>query len=301
MPKVKILFVVADFYQGGAERYAYEIDNAIDKTKFEIGILCTNTKENSDQKWNRFYDSKHLELGTKITYIDSFSINRKDTFEIRLLRKIDKNYKKERFNFKKLISFLEGYDLIHWMGEYTVIHDIPESIKKKSIVNSMSAKFQNPDIYKAFDFDYNYNFISGFTKNEFEFEYNQFKKINHWFFPLILNLKDQRNNWAYKDSEIKKIGIFTRLDKYKPLDPFFYSFQLLLDQMPNCELHIFGNGDPEAEGVNRYLRNLNLIDKVIFRGHQEDIKTTICDEQLDLVWFQGYLNRPAGYAGFDVA
>jgi glycosyltransferase involved in cell wall biosynthesis len=111
----------------------------------------------------------------------------------------------------------------------------------------------------------------------------------------------EQKPWKYINSEVKKIGIFTRLNRYKPLDPFFYSFQLLLDKLPNCELHIFGNGDPEKEGMTRYLKNLGITDKVFFRGHQSDIVETVLNEEIDLSWFQGYNNtKPAGYAGFDI-
>lgn len=301
MTKIKLLFVVADFFQGGAERYAYEIDRAINKEKFEITILCLGIEKNANPKWNRFYDQEHLGLGTKIHYIDKFHNKKANSLETRLIKKVVRNYKVEYLKKDKILLFLEEFDLIHWMGEYTFFKWLPLSIVEKSIINSMSAKFQNPLLYKGFDFDYQYNFFSGFTDNEFEFEYSEFKKINHWFFPLVLNVDKQQRTWHFSDAKPKKIGIFTRLDKYKPLDPFFYSFQLLLEKNPDCELHIFGSGDPEAEGINRYIRNLNISDKVFFRGHQENIVKTLLEEKIALSWFQGYNNsRPAGYAGFDV-
>lgn len=71
--------------------------------------------------------------------------------------------------------------------------------------------------------------------------------------------------------------------------------------MPNCELHIYGNGDPKVEGMIGYLERLGINDKVFFRGHQEDIMETAINENLDLAWFQGYNNdRLAGYAGLDI-
>ena len=165
----------------------------------------------------------------------------------------------------------------------------------------MSAKFQNRDIYKNFDLEYNYNFVSGFHNREHFHEFDGFKKINHYYLPLLLNIPFEQKPWRFIDSSIKKIGIFTRLDKYKPLDPFFYSFQLLLEKLPTCELHIFGNGDPEKEGMTRYLKNLGITDSVFFRGHQDDIVETVLEENINLSWFQGHNNnKPAGYAGFDI-
>lgn len=300
MAKNKILFVVEDFYRAGAERFAYEINRALDKNIFEVEILCLAKKKEVSSLWGeRYYEAKHRELGSKIIYIDRFFKNNNTTNK--LIKKIQSKFSKRPYSVYKsnLFDYLTKFDVIHWMGEYTFIHSVPENITRKSLIHSMSAKFQNPDIYKHFDFEYPYNFISGFFEEDGE--YSQFKKINHWFLPLVMQIPFKNNNWNFTNNKIKKIGIFTRLSKYKPLDPFFYSFQLLLEKFPNCELHIFGNGDPVREGMIRYLETLNIKNKVFFRGHQEDIIKTALKEQIDLSWFQGFNNeRPAGYAGFDI-
>ncbi|SHN09838.1 glycosyltransferase family 1 protein [Polaribacter sp. KT 15] len=300
MIKKKILFVVAEFFKGGAERYAYEIDRVLDKTKFEVTILCLNNKNQKIDNWERFYDKKHSELGTKIIFCDNFL-----NIERPILNKIKRKLKiktKGRINHKAMISFLSKFDILHWMGEYTFYHNLPDSLLRKSIVNTMSAKFQNPSLYDKFNFDTNYTFMSGFSGEEFKYEYGDFTKIKHYFFPLVFKIENEKPKWNFlRNPDIKKIGIFTRLDKYKPLDPFFYAFQLLLSEDINVELHVFGSGDPEEEGMNIKLKNLDISEKVFFRGHQEDITKTAIEEQLNLSWFQGYNNnRPAGYAGFDI-
>lgn len=87
---------------------------------------------------------------------------------------------------------MDQFDVIHWMGEYTFIHTIPESIKVKSLIHSMSAKFQDANLYDSFDFDYPYHFISGFRLEDGE--YNQFKKIEHSFLPLVMNITEKEKN-----------------------------------------------------------------------------------------------------------
>lgn len=299
MIKNKILFIVAEFFQGGAERYAYELDRVLDKKKFEITILCLNTKNVENKNWQRFYDEKHLELGTEIIYFDDY-LNEESPLAFKFIKKLGLKTK-DVINHEKIVSFLSKFDVLHWMGEYTFYQKLPDNLIKKSIVNTMSAKFQNPDLYNKFNFDVNYNFMSGFSGNEFDYEYKDFKKINHWFIPLVLKIENEDNSWEYSNSKIKKIGIFTRLNKYKPLDPFFYAFQLLLSEYDNAELHIFGTGDPVEEGMTKVLENLDLQDKVFFRGHQKNIRKTAIKEKLNLSWFQGYNNnRPSGYAGFDI-
>lgn len=304
MAKIKILFVVADFYQAGAQRFAFEIDSALDKNKFEIEILCLEEIGKMNKDWSsRYYEPLHRKLGTEITYIDPFLVNQVFSFPERIFNKITRNkFKKIKPKYKTdLPSFFQCFDVIHWMGEYTYIHILPANIREKSMIYSMTAKFQDANIHNHFDFEYTYNFISGFKQDEMEYEYSQFKKINHFHFPLAMKIFQKVKIWKFKKTAIYKIGIFTRLNYYKPLDPFFYSFQLLLEKLPNCELHVYGNGDPEKEGMINSLKRLDIQEKVFFRGHQSDIVETMTNEHINLSWFQGYNNdRPAGYAGLDV-
>jgi glycosyltransferase involved in cell wall biosynthesis len=299
MDKIKLLFVVQGFARAGAERYMYEIDSALDKKKYDVTILCLEIKS----KFKQYYKDEHLKLGTKVVSMHSFLV----TYTI--FRRIKSKISKFLFN-KKYVSnvdtkifnnFLINYDLINWMGEYTYFHYLNDINNNKSLIFIMSGKFQNQQLYKDFDFDRHYNIVSCFNDNECSSEYSEFKSYTHSQIPLLLKIPFTEKKWVYKDSDTKKVAIFTRLSKYKPLDPFFYSFQLLLDKIPNCELHVFGNGDPEVEGMNRYLKNLGIEKKVFFRGHQENMIETIVNEHVDLSWFQGYNNdRPAGFAGLDV-
>jgi glycosyltransferase involved in cell wall biosynthesis len=302
MSKLKILLVVYDFFPAGAERFAYEIDRALDREKYEVAILCLKNEINDDELWNEpYYHKRHIEIGSTVLFFDNF---RPSNFVgLRIYRWIKKKvfgHKLKDYNYK-LIDFMDHFDVIHWIGEYSYLHQFPSRIVEKSIICVMSAKFQNPDIYSKFDLDLRYNLMSAFEANEYKLEFSEFKNYQHWFVPLLLKIPYNINKWSFENSKVKKIGIFTRLNIYKPLDPFFYAFHLLLDDLPNCELHIFGNGNPEKEGMTRYLKNLNIENKVFFRGHQNSIVETLISEHIDLSWFQGYNNnRPAGYAGFDV-
>lgn len=304
MEKIKILFVVADFYQAGAERFAYEIDKGLDRNKFQIEILCLEKISILSKDWNvRYYESLHKKIGTKINYIDRFLEKQTLSLLLRISHKITRNkFKKDKPKYNSNFAlFFDQFDVVHWMGEYTYIHSLPVKIRKKSLIYSMCAKFQDENLYSQYDFDYPYNFMSGLKQVEIEHEYSQFNKINHFYFPLALQIFQKKKHWSYKESKIYKIGIFTRLNYYKPLDPFFYSFQLLLEKLPNCELHVYGNGDPEKEGMISCLKRLGVQEKVFFRGHQDSIVETATSEHINLSWFQGYNNdRPAGYAGFDI-
>ena len=70
--KVKVLFVVSEFYQAGTQRFAFEIDRALNKDTFTVEILCI-LPLNSSQRFSDYYFSKHLELGTKIYFLDEIN------------------------------------------------------------------------------------------------------------------------------------------------------------------------------------------------------------------------------------
>ena len=303
MTKKNILFVVGGLHRAGAERFAYELDMALNKEKFQITIYCLEFENQISGNWNeRYYETKHLELGTSIVYKDKFLAKKKN-----LLNRIE-NYLSRKLKLREskntnspLFQFLDSFDVIHWMGEYTYMHNVPEKIKNKSLIHIMSARFQDDTIYKSFNFSLYYNFCSPFKEDEIKYELNQFENYKHTFIPLVLKITTIEQQWKFIDDSVKKIGIFTRLDRYKPLDPFLYAFHLLLDEMSNCELHLFGNGDPKKEGISDMVERLGIQEKVFFRGHQEDIVTTLFEEKISLAWFQGYNNdRPAGYAGIDI-
>lgn len=301
MKRTKVLFVVGDFCRGGAERFTYEVDRALNKEIFEISIFCLNRESQVMAGWSdRYYDSKHLELGSHLTYADKFRNfgENKPTLLKRAIRKI---IPKKPASNQNLYKYFDSFDVIHWMGEYTFIQSVPDIIRKKSIIQTMSAKFQNRAIYDSYNHELYYNFCSFFNEDEISYELSQFEDYHYIIVPLMLKIEQRANQWKHEESKIKKIGIFTRLSKAKPLDPFFYAFQLLLDRCPNCELHIFGNGDPTTEQMTDALERLGIKDKVFFRGHQQDIVQTALNENLNLSWFQGYNNdRPAGYAGVDI-
>ncbi|MEO5891112.1 MAG: hypothetical protein ABIQ31_12705 [Ferruginibacter sp.] len=318
--RVKVLFVVRDFWQAGAQRFAFEIDNAINKELFDIHIL-SYLDLNASTQFTDYYYQKHLDLGSHVSFLKNIvstpGYTRRLTNRMlnnrlsnRLLplsirNKINPISEGRKIDRKKLSAFIKPFDVIGWMGEYMfslLLPIIDDDIYNKSIIHIMNAKFQGIHVYDNFPKTKHYIFASGFDDEEqVRHEFSDFEHYKTVFFPLYLETGNVINNWHFKKvATIKKIGIFTRLDPMKPLDPFFYAFHLMLDKYANLELHIFGSGDTVKSGMQRFTEHLNIKDKVFFRGHSENIVETAKVEKMDLVWFQGYKNRPAGYAGFDI-
>ncbi|MFM9984873.1 MAG: glycosyltransferase [Flavobacteriales bacterium] len=300
----RFLLIVSDFYHGGAQRQTYELDRVLKERGIAVDILSVTRLNQSQHFPDHFYEL-HQQLGTSITFLHDLRGQKnavKPSLTSRLKGKLLGN--EEPFEGSRLNHFLANYDKVFFMGEYTyrsIESEVEHTHWPAENIFIMNARFQG-DKYRAFDRNRNYVFVSGFdTQEEIQYEYEGFSNFVHHTLLLSVGITAEFKKWNFSPSNKKRIGIFTRLSRAKPLDPFFYALHLLLDKIPDVELHVYGTGTPQEVEYDRYPRNLSIEGNVFFRGHQEDIKTTINNDKLDLIWFQGYGNKPAGYSAIDVA
>lgn len=298
--RIKILFYVSEFYQSGANRYAYEIDKSINKERFQVDILCFHPLQ-SNENWADHYYEKHLQLGTNIYFMEDINVVTIPSWKDRLQKKfLNRPLPKER---QKLHDFLDHYSVIFVHGEYnypSLAKYMTQEQKSRTYISLHNSIYQNRDNYIHFNKKEFYHFISCFDENQVQNELKEFDSFSHTFFPLSIQIENPYVKTEYPLTKAPKIGIFTRLSYTKPLDPFIYAFQLILDKYPMAEFHIYGTGDPEKEGVNKYIRNLGLTKHVFFRGHQENLSQTAVKDNLTLIWLHGYYGVPGGFAGFDI-
>lgn len=299
--KIKVLFVVTEFWQGGAQRHLFEIDKALSKDKFQTSVLSLRNL-NTSQIWEDYYYSKHIELGTEIFFLEKVNTIRIPTIKERIKHKIlGHKFPPER---KSLLDFLNAHDVILFIGEYTypnIERWITDEIKLKSyicIVNSIVQVQNNYDLYNK---SQEYKFISGFNDDEVEFELVGFENYKHFYFPLSIAFDENNSLWKPKKSNIKRIGIFTRLTQHKPIDVFVFALHLLKDKGIDVVLNVYGNGDPVELGFTRNIEYLSLKENVMFKGHQTDLIETALNDNLDLIWFHGYHAFPGGFASFDLS
>jgi len=298
--KIKLLFVTKTFYQAGAERFLYELDSAIDRKVFDVSVMVMESL-NKSKRWKDYYYHKHLELGDKIFFYDELKGKIKPTLKEKLAYRILQHQLPDED--RKLKLFLDSYDVISFVGENNfsdLRKYITEGVWKKSVVHILNSVHQNKNIYANYDKQKHYLFCSGFDNDELKIELDGFANYEHHYVPLSIKVDSKDRVWKFKPSGKRKIGIFTRLTSHKPLGPFFYALQLLLDKIADVELHIYGSGNPEEEGMMNYVKRLGLESKVFFRGHQEDMKQTAIKDEIDLVWFHGYYGQPGGFASFDI-
>lgn len=312
MSKKKILWVVFDFVQAGGQRYVYEICKALDKQKYQIDFLQVNDY-NADGNWkDEYYYQPTLDLGCTIynlkeifhSSIEHLSPFKKKANKIykKLFSTIlfsDKKIKKEKFYLEKL--FIK-YNYVNFsgIGVYNTICISRGLHPANALINILTAKFQGIDIYKSYDKDLFYKFVSGFEQEALKVELSEFKNFKHTYLPLSLECQPYNVGFDVDRKELV-IGVFTRLSFMKPLDPYFYALKLLLEQGVDVRLKIYGAGDPVTLGISRQLEYLYIQDKVHFCGHTESIPDTLQREKFDLIWFQSANKQLAGYAAMEIA
>ena len=298
--KHRVLFIVAEFFQSGASRYMYEINKAINKTTFDLEILCYHPLQHS-QDWKDVYYEKNLALGTVIHFWDEVNVQYRPTLMERIQRKINnKPFPHER---KPLHDYLEKFDHIILVGEYlypAISRFFREKDLEKTYVSIQNSIFQNPENYLLFDKPKRYRFISSFEDSMIQLELQEFSDYTHYFFPLSITIQEEFLKTDFEKTANPKIGIFTRLCNTKPLSPFFEAFRQLLRTIPSSELHIFGTGDPQQEGMVDEIRALGIESAVFFRGHSYTMVETAVNENLSITWMHSYYGIPGGFASFDL-
>jgi glycosyltransferase involved in cell wall biosynthesis len=309
MPKKKILWVVYDFVQAGGQRYVYEICKALDKEKYQIDFLKA-APLNHDKNWdNEFYYQPTLDLGCRIILLEDVlksgitSIKEKIKHKFYSVLKLETSTISANDANKRLQDFFNRYDALNFSGvavyETTCIDKNlhPEN----AFIHILTFGFQHPKMYEGYDKSVNYKFISPVTPGAVKKDLIDFNNYNFTYFPLCFETRPYDLIKKSRNSERFKIAIFTRLSAMKPLDPFFYSLKILLEQGVDVELNIYGSGNPSNLGMIKQLEYLYLKDYVKFMGHSDSIPGTLKENTPDLLWFQSANKEPGGYAAFEIS
>jgi glycosyltransferase involved in cell wall biosynthesis len=301
--KKKVLFVVGNYVQAGAQRYQYEVIKALNKEKYEIDIYTPyplGTLKHKGFEKEYYYPLLKNIVREIIFPANLSSLKKIFQFISRILYRIHIKY---GLNFIRLISipsFFDTYDIIN-ITDYNY-KEIKAEVKvsKELFIHVMTAKMQTfPNSpYSGFDFNSTYNFVVDWAANTAAFEFSEFKNgYNITRLPLVLDTSLITPIAYQPDNKPYKIGIFTRVDYKKPLDPFFMALHLLIHRGINVHLHLFGAGDPSV--FNRLIKMFSLENVFFFEGHQEDLGECLQKYNLNLAWFQANNYTPGGYAAYE--
>jgi glycosyltransferase involved in cell wall biosynthesis len=323
MSNPRILFIMRDFVQAGAQRFQYEVIRALDKNRYDVDVLVPVALDNSGgmfpseyyfplvkKEVGRIYMMGDLSpvIATLVGALNRWKSHFKrtslvqhlfDFILVRLNRELNMN----------LSSFLKRYDAVN-LPEYDFCLIKHTGIETDRILTHvMTAKVQTyPDSqFKDYNPNARYTFLvdwdADYERNELSYFRNGYRIVR---IPLVLRCSEYSPLPTAQFDGAIHIGIFTRLSPLKPLEPFIYALHLLRGRGHNVVLHIFGavgkNGVSQLE-YQRLKRNahiLQLKDNVVFEGHQEDMTRAAREKGLHVIWFQGFNGQLGGYAALEM-
>lgn len=290
-PKIKLLFVIGQFAQGGAERHLFEVCRALDKNRFHIEILTWKSAQRSE-----FYYSRLEELG--ITIHPKLPRGRYFGQKLpRLQKPLDALYYR-RLQIE-LSGFFDRFDLINFIQieNYFVLQEFFPN-NDRLITFLLSNRYQyNYDVYAGCLPNREYRFVLMDPSQKDELQGSHCQDAQNLHVPLALDFHDRQAILRPNAGSPTKIGLFGRLSSERPIEFFFYAFQALSKYF-DATLHLYGGGNPQI--YERTLELLRIRDKVVFEGHQNSIEATLKRDNLTLAWMNS--NGPVlGYGSLEVA
>jgi glycosyltransferase involved in cell wall biosynthesis len=320
----KILFVHPWLVEAGSQKFLFEIVKHIDKSKFDIGVLCGIESPNTDSIRPETYYFKIKEIGVPLYPLIQLGLNKpatpnpahpllqyaKDVLKYRLGIEFKKEEKQEVSNSLAWLSacadVMKNYDKIVFVDVYLfesfqkIIDEF--SIPYAFIVTGTSNQFENN--YKCLSADENYDFV--YFTEQIVIDIAQHLPGEHRFLHLPLATENDavRIIEAPEDPALWNIGIFTRLHPSKHIEVFIQAFHELVASVENpsrFRLTIVGAEDDKhyAATVRSLIQFMELKDYVVFAGHSTDLVNTINQHSINIGWFHSGHDTP-GYVGIEL-
>lgn len=242
---------------GGTEMVIKNLVEGIDKTKFDVEILCIEPKLGP-------FGEQLTEKGIKITNLHWLG-----GFDTRLIKRIRQYIKQNK------IDVLHCHQYTPW-----VYGTMAAAFSKAKVIftehgrfypdsSSWKRKFINPVLLAFTD---HITAISKATKQALvDFEYIPAKKIEviyNGIKPLIADenkVKQLREQYEIPADE-KILGTVARLDPIKNQTMMIEAFSMVLKECPNTYLFIVGDGE-EREKLENLVDRLHIRCNVIFTGY----------------------------------
>lgn len=304
--KKKILIIINGLQKAGEEKYAYELARNIDKNKFEVEVL-TKSSVNNDNEFPHYYFSLLKENSIKIhTFLDNeyHSAEGKDIINKSFIQ-FKNLYKRfiRKIKLRKLFNSQDAIILINAVHFYLVKSHLPDNVHFETHLMCHQVQFDY-DVYKDYDREKKYNFvyIDFFQLDEIQ---NAGVKIERSFpFSLSIenkNILDSKINIQTKFNRCFNIGVFTRICRTKPIEKSIKAFSILLSRNRQCKLFIVGyHQDLEyLQVLKKLIDDLGISNSVIFTGHSNDMKETIQEYNIDIIWILSIFGF-SGYAGVEL-
>lgn len=314
MSKVKLLIVNESLAQGGSEKWIYEICKAIDKEKFEVGILTDKNYLFTDEARNfknyHYHELKkmgvemyeYLDLDVKRTPL-GLGIHRAKRLVRHLLGKT-----KTKIS-PKVRDLLQTYDVVCIMDYYNYI-TLKEVIHKYCeerffiVLHSNKAQFDF-DPYAIFDKDkqYNFTYVSPIQIEEIKSTKLDVQKDNFFFNPLVSDLSGYEHIFNPITDEPIVISIFSRIANTRMNDQFIQAFAQIQQKLQHKSvLHIYGEiiDKDYYDHLQQLISSLNIESgSVKFMGHTKDMAASIKNDKVNVYW--GHItNSSCGYSTIEI-
>lgn len=316
MPKRKrLLFVTNSLQKAGSEKYTFEIVKNIDKSLFDVEVLTT-ADVHLNKKFPHVYYFELRKLGIKIHTILYRPGEIQPSFINRLPLKKVSNYILFRINryrrsslynkrLSKLFSSFDAVILVDALFFHHIKNNLDPGIYFETHLMCHQAQFNRDfKIYDAYDKNSTeYNFVYADEYQLSEIEAQEVKIKNTFGFPLSINVDDLNPVDYHKIVEKKEfnIGVFTRINRIKPIDKILEAFEILKSLNAEVKLKIFGHiQDPDYhKELMEIIKNKGLIHHISFEGHAENMLEGIKEKNVSLAWIVS-IYEYVGYAATEL-
>ena len=252
--KMKILFYIGNLKKGGAERVVANLSNEFIKT--HDVIIVTTTNEKYEYEIDKRIKTYSLNDGINNNIIKK---------NLNYLKKLSKIINEE--NTDVAIGFLPepSYRLLMIKNKIKCPIIISVRNDPKIEYNKFLSKLLMKTLYKKAD-----GFVFQ-TKEAQDFFSKKIQKKS----TIIPNAVDKsfikERFFGERDKSIVTVG---RLQPQKNHKLLIDSFNLIKDDFKEYKLLIYGKGTLE-DSLKNYVKQLNLTEKVIFKGESNNIKDEI--------------------------
>lgn len=298
--RVRVVFVIAHLVQGGSERYLYEVCRALDPERFEVEILFRSRPRRKDH-----YYWKLRELGvtvrTKLPAPRNFARVLPIVAETRAWKALEDAAYRVLLRLR-LRGFFDRYDVINiiQIENHYYLQDLLAGDPRK-VIYLMSNGFQYSfDLYGDCDPDEAHRFVIMDPTQESDLA-GSARALNYetLYFPLALDVSEHPPiaDLPVPDDGPAHIACFIRLSPQRPIVPLFRCLERLT-RTRDAVFHVYGSGDPAP--FLPVLDELGIRDRVVFAGHESDMRGALIRDGISLVWMTCH-GPVLGYASLEVA
>jgi glycosyltransferase involved in cell wall biosynthesis len=295
--KIRVLFVMRDLRQGGAERFLFEVVKSLIPFGFACRVLTRPGARTADH-----YGRALSDLGVGFDELLGDPPDWTRHYPLLRGREALKRLAKQRHAAalaQRLRPVFAAADLICpiQIENYVGIQPfVPDDGRVVTFLMSHSVQY-SADPYRDCDPGRRHRFVLIDPGQAEELKGGPCARADTFQFRTILDLAGAEVMPRVSDGGPFRIGVFTRLHREKPIDPFLYALKSLVASAP-VSLHIFGGGD--AGLWTPLVARLHLAEHVTFEGHQPDLATCLQRAGLAMGWMLA-VDRFVGYASIEIA